>query len=581
MTQPEALRETPDPYGAYPRLSDEQITALAAHGERRRTKRGEILFREGDRDYDFFVILEGLVAVVEESRPERRLIAVNGAGRFLGELSLLTGQAAFATAEVCEPGEVLRLPVERFRALVSKDPVLGDLILRVYFLRRSLLIGLGAGFRIVGSCYSPDTRRLREFAARNRLPHTWIDLEEDDESERLLRELGVSPAQTPVVIWHEHVLRNPSNAELARIVGLPVPSSVDAVWDLVIVGAGPAGLAAAVYGASEGLATLAVDAVATGGQAATSPLVENYLGFPSGISGAELAERATIQARKFGARISVPAQAMALEHREGHHLVRLDVGEAVCGRTVVIATGARYRKLDVSRLEDFEGESIHYAATVTEAQLCRGEPVAVVGGGNSAGQAAMFLATHAAHVTLVVREADLGVHMSRYLADEIQRTPGVDVVLHAEVRELIGGQSLEGLVVEDTRSGRRRSIEARALFVFIGADPYTRWLQEEVALDDGGYILTGSDVAPSAPIAAPDQMPRQPLPLETSRPGVFAAGDVRSGSIKRVSSAVGEGAMAVSLVHEYLARQMQLDARANRRSGDGQVAEQLLKPAAR
>jgi thioredoxin reductase (NADPH) len=559
LTQPAALRETPDQYGAYPRLSDEQVAALAAHGERRRTERGEILFREGDRDYDFFVILEGLVAIVEESAPERLVLAVHGPGRFLGELSLLTGQAAFHTAEVCEAGEVLRVPVDRFRALVSKDPILGDLILRAYFLRRSILIGLGAGFRIIGSCYSPDTRRLREFAARNRLPHTWIDLERDEEAERLLRELGVSPDQTPVVIWRDRVLRNPSNAELAGIVGLPVPRSLEAVWDLVIVGAGPAGLAAAVYGASEGLSTVAVDAVATGGQAATSPFVENYLGFPSGISGAELAERATIQARKFGARISVPAQAVALERRGSHHLVMLDDGEAVCGRTLIIATGARYRRLDVPRLEDFEGVSVHYAATMTEAQLCRGDPVAVVGGGNSAGQATLFLARHASHVTLVVREADLGVNMSRYLADEIQRTPGVDVLLHSEIREVTGQQSLEGLVVEDTRSGERRSIDARALFVFIGADPYTRWLQGEIALDDGGYILTGSDVKQSAPMTGPDQISRQPLPLETSRPGVFAAGDVRSGSIKRVSSAVGEGAMAVSLVHEYHAGRMQLE----------------------
>jgi thioredoxin reductase (NADPH) len=371
--------------------------------------------------------------------------------------------------------------------------------------------------------------------------------------------LGVPPDQTPVVIWREHVLRNPSNAELARIVGLPVPASLEAVWDLVIVGAGPAGLAAAVYGASEGLATVAVDSVATGGQAARSPLVENYLGFPSGISGAELAERATIQAGKFGARIGVPARATALEQGEGHHLVRLDDGEVLCGLTVVIATGARYRRLDLPRLEDFEGESVHYAATMAEAQLCRGDPVAVIGGGNSAGQAALFLARHAAHVTLVVREPDLGVNMSRYLADEIERTPAIDVLLHSEIRELVGEHSLEQIVIEDRRSGERRSIEARGLFVFIGADPHTQWLQEELALDEGGYILTGADVAPSAPMAAPDQPARQPLPLETSRPGVFAAGDVRSGWIKRVSSAVGEGAMAISLVHEYLSGRMQLE----------------------
>jgi thioredoxin reductase (NADPH) len=544
-TEPVRLPETPDLDGAFPRLSEQQLLALEAHGERRRVRQGEVIYREGDERCDFYVVLEGQVAILEGYGGAVRVVAVHGPRRFLGELGLLTGQAAFLTAVALEPGEVLVVPVERLRELVSQDAAFGDLVLRAYLIRRSMLIELGAGFRIVGSRYSPDTRRLREFAARNRLPHRWIDLEKDKEAERLLRQLGVAPEETPVVIWRgEQVLRNPTNAELARAIGLPAPKPGGTVCDLVIVGAGPAGLAAAVYAASEGLATVTFDAIATGGQAGTSPRIENYPGFPSGISGSELTERTVIQAEKFGADINVPAEATALEQRDGHHLVRLDDGQAVEGRTVVVATGARYRKLPVPRLEEFEGTSVHYAATHVEAQLCHGDPVAVVGGGNSAGQAAVFLMKHAARVSLLIRGGDLGRSMSRYLADRIERTPGIEVLRHTEVRELVGEGALEAVVVEDNRTGSRRRLEARALFVFIGAEPHTGWLGDRLALDDRGFILTGAD-------AVPDDG-RQPFLLETSLPGVFAAGDVRSGSIKRVTSAVGEGAMAIRLAHEYL-----------------------------
>jgi thioredoxin reductase (NADPH) len=544
-TEPVRLPETPDLDGAFPRLSEQQLLALEAHGERRRVRQGEVLYREGDERCDFYVVLEGQVAILEGYGGAVRVVAVHGPRRFLGELGLLTGQAAFLTAVALEPGEVLVVPVERLRELVSQDAAFGDLVLRAYLIRRSMLIELGAGFRIVGSRYSPDTRRLREFAARNRLPHRWIDLEKDKEAERLLRQLGVAPEETPVVIWRgEQVLRNPTNAELARAIGLPAPKPGGTVCDLVIVGAGPAGLAAAVYAASEGLATVTFDAIATGGQAGTSPRIENYPGFPSGISGSELTERTVIQAEKFGADINVPAEATALEQRDGHHLVRLDDGQAVEGRTVVVATGARYRKLPVPRLEEFEGTSVHYAATHVEAQLCHGDPVAVVGGGNSAGQAAVFLMKHAARVSLLIRGGDLGRSMSRYLADRIERPPGIEVLRHTEVRELVGEGALEAVVVEDNRTGSRRRLEARALFVFIGAEPHTGWLGDRLALDDRGFILTGAD-------AVPDDG-RQPFLLETSLPGVFAAGDVRSGSIKRVTSAVGEGAMAIRLAHEYL-----------------------------
>jgi thioredoxin reductase (NADPH) len=545
------LQETEDVTGAFPRLSHAQIELLSANGERRRTQAGDVLFREGDRAYPFIVILAGMAAIYEGyGGPAERRIGVHGPGRFLGELNLLTGQASFLTAVVVEPGEILVVPAERLRQLVAQDSALGDLILRAFLLRRNVLIGLGTGFRIVGSRYDPDTRRLREFAARNRMPHHWIDLEEDAEAEALLRELGISPVETPVVIWGgRQVLRNPSNVELAQLFGLPVPKEKDEVCDLIVVGAGPAGLAASVYGASEGLDTITLDAIATGGQAGTSSRIENYLGFPAGISGGELADRAVIQAEKFGAQLSMPAEATGLEQEDGHYVVRLGDGKAFRGRTIVIASGVHYRKLPVPRLEEFEGTSVYYAATLMEAQLCRGDPVVVVGGGNSAGQATLFLAQHTPRVRLVVREEELTENMSRYLADRIERAPNVEVLLHTEVCELIGDRALEAVVVEDRHTGERRELEARALFVFIGAEPHTGWLADKVTLDSGGYIRTGAEAVSDADRPEGE---RRPMMLETNLPGIFAAGDVRSGSIKRVASAVGEGSMAVRMVHEHL-----------------------------
>jgi thioredoxin reductase (NADPH) len=548
--EPERLAETPDLYGAFPRLSEPQIEALAAHGRRRRTQPGEVLFREGDPSCDFFVILAGKVAIVTGYGAEEHVISVHGPGRFLGELNLLTGQAVFVTAVVREAGEVLVVPVERLRHFVTHDPALGDLILRAYLLRRSLLIELGTGVRIVGSRFLPGTRRLREIAARNRLPHQFIDLEQDKAAEALLRRLGVGPQETPVVIWGDRVMRNPTNAEFADLLGLRRPAPGDTARDLVIVGAGPAGLGAAVYGASEGLATVVIEAVATGGQAGTSPRIENYLGFPAGISGAELAERAVIQAGKFGAQIIVPAQAVALEEADGRYAVRLDDGTSVAGLAVLIATGARYRRLAVARLEEFEGVSVFYAATPVEARACTGGPVVIVGGGNSAGQAALYLARHAARTYLLVRGGDLRQGMSRYLADQLQRDPGVEILHRTEVRELIADGELRGVVAEDNQTGERRILQARALFVFIGADPQTRWLEDQLALDDRGFVLTGTVLAAARGTNWPPGRP--PLLLESSRPGVFAAGDVRSGSVKRVTAAAGEGSTAVRLVHEHL-----------------------------
>jgi thioredoxin reductase (NADPH) len=548
------LTETPDPHGAFLRLSEEQIAALASVGERRRANDGDILYREGDGNGGFFVILAGKVAVVEESEEGERVVGVHGPRRFLGELGLITGQAVFVTAIVREPGEVLVVSQECLREIVTQDVVLGDLILRALIMRRAVMIGLGVGFRIVGSRYSPDTRRLREFAIRNRLPHHWVDLESDPGAEKVLQRIGLRPEECPVVlVGPDRVLRNPSNAELARALGMSTPDRSEMTADLVVVGAGPAGLAAALYGASEGLRTVVLESMATGGQASMSPRIENYLGFPAGLSGGELAERATIQARKFGARITIPGEAVGLELLDGGFRIRLSDGGEARGRAVVIAAGVRYRRLPLANLDRLEGICVHYEATQIEAQECRGEPVVAVGGGNSAGQGVLLLARYVPRLTLVVRERSLDENMSRYLADRIEATPSIAVLTHCEVRELIGDDALEAVVVENNL-GERRRLEARAMFVFIGAQPHTEWLRGVVTLDDGGYVPTGPDAAAAqVPLTGANGRGRHvPQMLETSVPGVFAAGDVRSGSTQRVSAAVGDGAMAIRHVHQFL-----------------------------
>jgi thioredoxin reductase (NADPH) len=546
------LAETPDMDGAYPRLSNEQVATLEVGGARRAVDTGEMLVREGEPSHDFFVILSGKVAVTTtDDEGSRRVIRVHGPGRFLGEMGDLEGQPAFYSAEVVEPGEVLVVPIERVRALVCHDPVLSDLILHAYLSRRSLLIQDETGLRIIGSCFDPDTNRLREFAARNRLPHRWIDLERDKYAERLLQRFGVSPQDTPVVIWAGEVLRNPTNTQLARRVGLLVSDTVPDECDVVVVGAGPAGLAAAVYGSSDGLITAAMERMATGGQAGTTSRIENYLGFPGGISGADLAERACLQAGKFGARIMVSAEVIGLESDGGHHLLRFADQEPVVTRAVVLATGARYRKLAVPGIESFEGKGVYFAATFQEALMCGTGPVVIVGGGNSAGQAAIFLAARVFRVHVMIRGDDLNKDMSRYLVDQIHQNPRVTVRLHTEVREVHGDNALSAVVAEDTRTGERHTIETRALFVFIGADPNTSWLADAVELDGHGYVSTGRAALYSDTDGNQERTKRQPMMLETSRPGVFAAGDVRSGSVKRVASAVGEGAMAIRQIYEY------------------------------
>ena len=513
---------------------------LSRFGTRKQIAKHAVLFCEGDRDCDFFVVLDGTVAVVHETDGEPALIAVHGPGRFLGDVSLLTNQTIYSTAVTQQDVEVLAIPVGRLKEAVSEDPGLGDLILRAFMLRRSLQAGAGAGLRIIGSRFSADSRRLRDFVSRNRIPHRWIDLEEDSEAEGILRRLDIRPEQTPVVIWKgQNVLRNPSNGELASVIGLrAVPAR--GAYEMAVVGAGPAGLAAAVYGASEGLSTVVLDAVATGGQAATSTQIENYLGFPAGISGAELADRAVVQARKFGASFSVPGEARSLGLVDGYNVVRLGDGGELTAHAVILAMGVRYRRLVVPGLDRLEPASVYYAATENEARLCRGDPVTIVGGGNSAGQAAVFMARQAGAVNVVIRHDDLYRDMSRYLADRVSRTPRIQVWRNCEVSELVGSAKLTGVVVRNLLNGEERPLEATALFVLIGSTPHTTWLRGQIPLDDKGFVRTGS--AREAPAGM----------YETGRPGVFAVGDVRSGSVKRVASAVGEGAIAVRQVHDFL-----------------------------
>jgi thioredoxin reductase (NADPH) len=449
---------------------------------------------------------------------------------------------------VRQSGEALTLRLEALKEAALKDADLADVVLRALLIRRSIHIGLGAGLRILGSRFSPDARRLRDFLARNRLPHRWVDLEEDVHAEEMLRQLGVAPDETPVVIWRgEQVLRNPSNAELAELLGLRHGSVERSVCDLLIVGAGPAGLGAAVYGASEGLSTVLLDSNATGGQAGTSSRIENYLGFPAGISGMELADRAVIQARRFGAQITVPARVVSLAHEDGRHLVALDTGEQMAARAVLVATGVHYRRLDVPGAEE-QAASIYYAATPVEAAMCRNDPVVIVGGGNSAGQAAVFLADQAEQVHLIVRNAELEMDMSRYLADRIARIPRIEVHLRTQVRELVGDRLMEKVIVERLESGETSTLAARSLFVFIGSEPNVQWLGDSLALDDNGFILTGL----AAARVSDEQGAARRLLLETTRRGVFAAGDVRSSSVKRVAGAVGDGSLVIRLVHERL-----------------------------
>lgn len=548
-----------DEHVAFPKLSDEQIEQLAPHGEAEDTQEGQVLFREGDQGFDFFLVLEGTVEITERSGGDQARVTLHEAGEFTGDVDMLTGRASLVTATVREAGRVLRLPADRIQDLIARRPELSDVILEAFLMRRTLLLEGGfTGLQIVGSRFSADATRLKEFASRNHLPYTWLDLEADEGAEALLNRFDVAPEETPVVIARgEGLLRNPSNAELASCMGLSRSAGPDATYDLVVVGAGPAGLAASVYGASEGFRVLTLEAEAMGGQAGSSSRIENYLGFPSGLSGEELAGRARLQAEKFGARLTVPCKAVGLRQDNGYYAVEIAGGDEAVGRSILVATGAKYRKLPLERLEDFEGTGVYYAATRMEARLCESEDVAVVGGGNSAGQAAMFLSEAARRVYVMIRGDDLSKSMSRYLVSRIEAKENIEVLTRTEVKQLLGdaGGPLEAIQAENNETGEERRLDLRALFVFIGATPHTGWLEGNIALGEDGFLLTG-DALPQ-PVLAEDGWAgagRDPNLLETSVPGVFAAGDVRRGSIKRVASAVGEGSMAVKFVHQHLSR---------------------------
>ena len=540
---------------AFPILSTRDLDALSARGHPRKVGSGEVLFQEGDRNFCFFVVLEGGVEIVEHSSGTMRTVALHRPGEFTGDVDMLTGRRALVTARVAEDSRVLALSTDELRRAVDELPELGETIIKAFLMRRTLLLGQGfAGVKIIGSRFSPEAHRLRDFATRNAIPFTWIDLESDETADAILRQFGVRPSETPIVIGRNgNVARNPRIEEFARCAGLETVLEPDHVYDLIVVGAGPAGLAASVYAASEGLDVLTIDSLAAGGQAGTSSRIENYLGFPAGISGAELTRNALLQAHRFGARITVPSEVNSLGIEAGDRVVTLADGTRLRSRCVLVATGVEYRKLDVPRLSEFEGAGIYYAATEMEARLCRDEEVVVVGAGNSAGQAIAYLARYARRVHLVMRGEDLGTSMSRYLVDRVAGLENVIIHRGAVITGLEGNGHLDAVRVSNGNPDEL--VRTSSLFLFIGATPNSGWLRDCVEVDRKGFVLTGMHLSPAlGETARWRARGRAPFLLETSLPGVFAAGDVRSGSVKRVASAVGEGSMAVSFVHAHIAR---------------------------
>jgi len=534
-----------------PALDTANIALLDEIGTKRSVAVGDYLYREGDSAYEFYVIDSGAVDIVVGKGEDERLVMRHGRGRFLGELNLLTRQRVYVSARVAEAGDVIGMPREALRQVIATHPELGDTVLRTFLARRARLLNDAAStIRVIGSRYSPETRRLREFLDRSQIPHQWLDPDRDSDVGAILLASGVPLADLPVVIATGSVLRQPTAGELANYLGVSVGSLPDRSFDLIVVGCGPAGLAAAVYGASEGLRTLGVEMVAIGGQAATSSRIENYLGFPLGISGGDLTQRAFVQAEKFGASFTSPTTITSLRESDGYLIVTLPDGTEMMGRAVIAATGARYRRLDAARLRDFEDKGVYYAATDLEVRACAADPVAVAGGGNSAGQAALFLAGVGSPVTIVVRGPDLERTMSRYLLERINADGRIAVRTNARISALHGDHTLRAITVAS--SDEETTIPCTALFSFIGAEPASHWLSGTAACDDHGFLLTDRSLGDSAVSERWRTLRRRPLPFETSRPGLFAVGDVRCGSTKRVASAAGEGSAAVSSVHEYL-----------------------------
>jgi thioredoxin reductase (NADPH) len=537
---------------AFPAFDAAQMAKIEryANGPPKKFKAGQALFRVGDRDAKFFVIKAGEVEIVDESGDRPKTIMVVGAGQFTGDVGHLTGDPKVVSCIARVDSDVYEISVEVLRGILNQDPQLSDLILQAFIARRQLMRTSGdfIGLRVIGSRYSRDTFRVRDFLAKNRVMFTWLDLEGDPAVSKVLEQFGVSEADTPIVACASRVLlRNPSNLELAEAIGIRRPVE-RTVYDLAIVGSGPAGLAAAVYGASEGLNTVVLERTAPGGQAASSMRIENYLGFPTGITGSDLADRAVLQADKFGARISIPTPVTNLTFDKVYPVLGLEDGETVVAKCLLIASGAEYRRLGVEGCDRFEGCGVYYAATPNEAQMCRASDVVIVGGGNSAGQAAVYLSQNSRKVFVLIRGDDVCKSMSSYLAHRIMNTPNIEVLRCTEIARMLGDGHLSAIEIVDKVTGEKRTLPTPAVFSFIGATPRTDWLPEEIEKDDKNFVRTGLDLVNSPQW----KLKRQPFLLETSRPGVFAAGDVRSGSVKRVASAVGEGAMSVQFVHEFL-----------------------------
>jgi thioredoxin reductase (NADPH) len=537
----------------FPTLTKVQIDRIAVHGHTRDMRAGDVLAEQGDTTVPFFLIVSGEVEAVRPSGASETLLTIFRAGQFSGEVNMLSGRRIMAQLRARTDGQVIQVSRERLLALVQTDSELSEILMRAFILRRAELLAQGIGdVTLVGSSQSADTLRIKEFLSRNGHPYSYIDLERDAEVQDLLDRFCISDEDTPVVICRgKLVLRNPSNEELARCLGFNPAFDPSKLRDVAIIGAGPSGLAAAVYGASEGLDVLLLETYSPGGQAGSTSRIENYLGFPAGISGNELAGRAYTQAQKFGAQM-VLAKATGITCKREPYVVELQDGSRIPARAIVIATGARYSKLPLENLARFEGAGVYYGATFVEAQLCKAEDVIVVGGGNSAGQAAVFLADSTNHVYVLVRSDGLAATMSRYLIRRIEQHPKITLLPHTEVVALAGEKHLEQVIWRNNQTGSTATKSIPHVFIMTGAVPNTAWLDDCVMLDGKGFVKTGPDLSSEELVAAEWPLTRRPYLLETSLPGVFAVGDVRYGNVKRVASAVGEGSIAISFVHQFL-----------------------------
>jgi thioredoxin reductase (NADPH) len=539
----------------FPTLTPAQVERIAAHGRVRQIQPGEVLVEPGDKIVPFFVVTAGGVEIVRPSSASETLVVLYRPGQFTGEVNMLSGRPALLRVRASESGEVIEVEREQLLALVQTDSQLGEIIMRAFILRRVELIAHGLGdVVLLGSNHCSGTLRVKEFLTRNSHPYSYIDLDRDADVQVLLDRFHVTAGDVPVLICRgETVLRNPTNQEIASCLGFNDAIEHTHIRDVVIVGAGPAGLAAAVYAASEGLDVLVLETNSPGGQAGSSSKIENYLGFPTGISGQALAGRAYTQAQKFGAQVMIAKDAKSLMCDRTPYVIETDDDVRVLARTVIIATGAAYRKPPIENLLQFENAGVYYGATFMEAQLCRGEEAVVVGGGNSAGQAAVFLAQTAKRVHMLVRSSGLAESMSRYLIRRIEQNPAIVLRANTEIVALEGSNHLERVRWRD-QLGNTETHDIRHVFLMTGAVPGTKWVEGCIALDAKGFIKTGPDLSPEDLAAAHWPLTRAPHLLETNLPGVFAVGDVRGGNIKRVASAVGEGSIAISFVHQAISQ---------------------------